>query len=299
MHYEFFTCHSHKFFPNTQHPAPSTQATTNKQPTTTTSDRNMAKKQNSPTSTNSTTITNSPCLTDSTQQQLKTKTETETEPKSYPPSINSLPTSQNGSFSYHHQPIQSQSNQQPILHRCRFTDFTPATITAIACSPPTWDSAYHFASSSNQQHPANPHRGLLAVGRANGDIQLWIWLNEPYQQQQQQQQNKPLHHRKKLNSPTSSPQAWTLYRTLPGHLPSKNGPKNTHSQSSSKVEHLIFTHQFTPSHFDPEDPQIDQDQITTIARTPPRLLGTNGADEVLEWEWDGPKAGTIKVRLIL
>ncbi|KAA1080545.1 U3 small nucleolar RNA-associated protein [Puccinia graminis f. sp. tritici] len=259
----------------------------------------MAKKQNSPTST---TITNSPCLTDSTQQQQQQqpKTKTETEPKSYPPSITSLPTSQNGSFSYHHQPNQSQSNQQPILHRCRFTDFTPATITAIACSPPTWDSAYHFASSSNQQHPANPHRGLLAVGRGNGDIQLWIWLNEPYQQQQQHQQNKPLHHRKKLNSPTSSPQAWTLYRTLPGHLPSKNGPKNTHSQSSSKVEHLVFTHQFIPSDFEPEDdPQIDHDQIKTMARTPPRLLGTNGADEVLEWEWDGPKAGTIKRTLAM
>ncbi|PLW15946.1 hypothetical protein PCANC_16478 [Puccinia coronata f. sp. avenae] len=224
--------------------------------------------------------------------------------KSYPASITSLPTSQNGSFSYHHHPNQSHSNQQPFLHRCRFTDFTPATITALACSPPTWDAAHHLISPSVLQpdHPTNSHRGLLAVGRGNGDIELWIWLDDHHQASQKL---APTSHyqRKKINPSSSSHQAWTLYRTLPGHLPSisthttnSSHPTKQPPPSSSKVEHLLFTHQFVPSSdLDPNNaPQIDHDEIKSLARTLPRLLGSNGADQVLEWEWDGPKAGTIK-----
>ncbi|KAH9456507.1 hypothetical protein MJO29_006536 [Puccinia striiformis f. sp. tritici] len=190
----------------------------------------------------------------------------------------SLPTSQNGSFSYHQKRESNQHHQQPIVHRCRFTDYTPATITAIASTPSTWDS-----KSTN-------HRGLLAVGRGNGDIELWIWLEN----QSSTSLKLPLYHSKKKVSPSSSSrQAWSLYRTLPGHLPSKSSTKN--SSKTSKIEHLLFTHQFLPSDYDPLDPDPTiQDQIKSLARTPPRLLGSNGADELIEWEWDGPRAGTIK-----
>jgi U3 small nucleolar RNA-associated protein 4 len=41
------------------------------------------------------------------------------------------------------------------LHRCRFVDYQPATINALSFTPPTVGAT------------------RLAVGRANGDIELW------------------------------------------------------------------------------------------------------------------------------
>ncbi|OAV87718.1 hypothetical protein PTTG_29308 [Puccinia triticina 1-1 BBBD Race 1] len=117
------------------------------------------------------------------------------------------------------------------------SDYRPATITAITSSPATWK-------------PAPAQRATIAIGRANGDIELWIW-------------------------PTSSPPS--LHRTLPGHLS---------RQTPAKVEHLLFTHQFIADQDEPDD--------RALASTPPRLLGTNGADELLEWDWQGPRPGTIK-----
>ncbi|WAQ84178.1 hypothetical protein PtA15_4A630 [Puccinia triticina] len=105
------------------------------------------------------------------------------------------------------------------------SDYRPATITAITSSPATWK-------------PAPAQRATIAIGRANGDIELWIW-------------------------PTSSPPS--LHRTLPGHLS---------RQTPAKVEHLLFTHQFIADQDEPDD--------RALASTPPRLLGTNGADELLE-----------------
>ena len=45
--------------------------------------------------------------------------------------------------------------RQYQVHRCRFVDYVPAAINALAFSPP---------SGKGQ---------MLAVGRENGDIELW------------------------------------------------------------------------------------------------------------------------------
>ncbi|KAI9682015.1 MAG: U3 small nucleolar RNA-associated protein [Caeruleum heppii] len=49
------------------------------------------------------------------------------------------------------------------IHRCRFVPYPPAAINALAFSHP---------SSSNRGSPA-PHDLRLALGRANGDIEIW------------------------------------------------------------------------------------------------------------------------------
>ncbi len=59
------------------------------------------------------------------------------------------------------------------IHRCRFVPFPPSTINALAFS--------HSSLSRKQKQKAAPPR--LAVGRANGDIEIWnpqkgSWLQE-------------------------------------------------------------------------------------------------------------------------
>ncbi|KJZ76172.1 hypothetical protein HIM_04628 [Hirsutella minnesotensis 3608] len=47
------------------------------------------------------------------------------------------------------------------IHRCRFVPFQPSAINAVAFSHPSTRAALHFATSR------------LAVGRSNGDIEIW------------------------------------------------------------------------------------------------------------------------------
>jgi hypothetical protein len=55
---------------------------------------------------------------------------------------------------------------QCLFLQCRFVDYQPPKITALAFSHP-----------SNLDDPT-PESLLLAVGRSNGDIQLWSPINE-------------------------------------------------------------------------------------------------------------------------
>lgn len=60
------------------------------------------------------------------------------------------------------------------LHRIRFLDYMPSSILAIALTPQTYDPATH--------HPYLPslHSGngreILAVGRQNGEIEIYTWI---------------------------------------------------------------------------------------------------------------------------
>ncbi|KAJ7071242.1 WD40-repeat-containing domain protein [Mycena amicta] len=78
------------------------------------------------------------------------------------------------------------------VHRCRFVNFTPSAITAIAFPPLPLPKK---PSSLGKQ----PLRyGTLAVGHANGNIDLCEWTGG-----------------------VQSPQAWTIRTTLSGPYPSK------------------------------------------------------------------------------
>ncbi|KAJ3919467.1 WD40 repeat-like protein [Lentinula edodes] len=82
------------------------------------------------------------------------------------------------------------------VHRCRFIDLDPSAITAIAFPP------LPLPSIKRQKHFSKyPEFGTLAVGRANGSIDLYEWTGSK-------------------NDPQSN-QAWVIRKTLPGLYPSK------------------------------------------------------------------------------
>lgn len=55
------------------------------------------------------------------------------------------------------------------VHRCRFPDWSPAGVSALAITPESFDaSVLGFGGNSGE-------RGVLAVGRANGDVELMLW----------------------------------------------------------------------------------------------------------------------------
>ncbi|KAJ7492841.1 WD40-repeat-containing domain protein [Mycena latifolia] len=84
------------------------------------------------------------------------------------------------------------------LHRCRFVDFTPSPITALAFPPLPLPSPNKKLSSFGKQ----PARfGTLAVGHANGNIDLSEWTG--------------------AEGALQSSQAWVIRSTLSGPYPSK------------------------------------------------------------------------------
>ncbi|OBZ79661.1 U3 small nucleolar RNA-associated protein 4 [Grifola frondosa] len=97
------------------------------------------------------------------------------------------------------------------VHRCRFVDFTPSAITAL-CFPPL-----PLPSVKGKKKVASKKTikfGTLAVGRANGNIELCEWTGS--------------------NAKTQAWQAWVVKKTLSGPCP-------------SKVESLAFTIRFPDS----------------------------------------------------
>src|SRR5258708_251885 len=67
----------------------------------------------------------------------------------------------------------SNKREQPIsVHRCRFVDYTPSSITSIAVSPLGPPNSTRGLASGN----SIPH-GTLAIGRANGTISVCEWAS--------------------------------------------------------------------------------------------------------------------------
>jgi U3 small nucleolar RNA-associated protein 4 len=79
-------------------------------------------------------------------------------------------------------------DQIPVkVHRCRFVDYLPAAITALAFPPLPLPSLKGKAKATSP--PKFPH---LAIGRANGNIELAEWSN-----------NNPV---------DQAPQAWVVFK---------------------------------------------------------------------------------------
>ncbi|KAJ7169661.1 WD40-repeat-containing domain protein [Mycena filopes] len=93
----------------------------------------------------------------------------------------------------------SQSDATTLaLHRCRFVDFNPAPVTALAFPPLPLPSPNQKPSTFGKQ----PVRfGTLAVGRANGNVDLCEWTG--------------------AEGDLQSSQAWAIRTTLVGPYPSK------------------------------------------------------------------------------
>ncbi|KAK4047371.1 U3 small nucleolar RNA-associated protein [Microbotryomycetes sp. JL201] len=120
-------------------------------------------------------------------------------------------------------------------------------------------------------------RQVLAVGRANGDVQLNVWGGH---------------------------QGWILWRTLPSSFPL---PQRTNSRKpTSMLSHLVFTHQTTLSQADLDMYEGDEHgaerELERLERQGVRLFGVGGVgSELVEWEWGGPgsskQVGRVKSTL--
>ncbi|KAH6917613.1 U3 small nucleolar RNA-associated protein 4 [Coprinopsis sp. MPI-PUGE-AT-0042] len=89
------------------------------------------------------------------------------------------------------------------VHRCRFVDYAPSAITALAFAPlPLPSIKGKKKSSGNHQTTRTPVRfGTLAVGHANGNIDLCEWMGG--------------------EQDTQCPQGWVVKQTMCGPYPSK------------------------------------------------------------------------------
>lgn len=98
------------------------------------------------------------------------------------------------------------------LHRIRFLDYMPSSILAIALTPQTYDPAVH--------HPYLPslHSGngreILAVGRQNGEIEIYTWIGGDSSSSISKNKIKQNKRRGSITAPTtpSNKQGWVLER---------------------------------------------------------------------------------------
>ncbi|KDE02845.1 hypothetical protein, variant [Microbotryum lychnidis-dioicae p1A1 Lamole] len=179
----------------------------------------------------------------------------------------SAPASQSGASS-----TRPRAKARRVLtHRCRFPDWAPGAIHALAITPSSFDtSVLGYGGVSGE-------RGMIAVGRSNGDVELMLWGGH---------------------------QGWVAYRTLPCSFPM---PQTRNSKKpSTLLSHLVFTHQTTlsPSDIELYDGDLEgaQRELRRLQREGLRLFGVGGVgSELVEWEWGGPGApkevGRIKSTL--
>ncbi|KAF9229647.1 WD40 repeat-like protein [Gyrodon lividus] len=93
-------------------------------------------------------------------------------------------------------------NSLPIaLHRCRFVDYSPSPITALAFPPSPLPSLRTRKAGKERERDRVGGFGTLVVGHANGNIDLLEWTGQDGEPQ--------------------APQAWHIRKTLPGPCPSK------------------------------------------------------------------------------
>jgi U3 small nucleolar RNA-associated protein 4 len=64
------------------------------------------------------------------------------------------------------------SSSTVSVHRCRFVDYTPTAITAIAFPPSPLPTVKGKGKDTGTSYS---DFGVLAVGRANGNIELLEW----------------------------------------------------------------------------------------------------------------------------
>ncbi|KAJ1031852.1 hypothetical protein NDA13_002238 [Ustilago tritici] len=160
---------------------------------------------------------------------------------------------------HHHQQQQPGTGAQKAslaIHRVRFVNWSPSTVTALAVSP-------CFAGTA---------RGLLAVGRQNGNIELCTWVG-PRAAQKSELDGRSFQ---------SDAVGWAAHTILPGQTNSKieqlcfvNPPTNDHTQQRklrlfSISGGSIVTEHFIPLHLAKlgarRDARVDDEEEAAKAR---------------------------------
>ncbi|KXN83554.1 U3 small nucleolar RNA-associated protein 4 [Leucoagaricus sp. SymC.cos] len=140
------------------------------------------------------------------------------------------------------------------VHRCRFVDYAPSAITALAFPPLPLPSVNRKRrKTSGKQHL---RYGTLAVGHANGNVDLCDWSGS----EQSVQCSQAWVVRKVSNCVCRSFFAMLIMQTMPGPYP-------------SKVDSLTFVIRH------PDD--FDADDVPSISDL--RLFSSGGGSELLEW----------------
>ncbi|KAJ9476934.1 U3 small nucleolar RNA-associated protein 4 [Pseudozyma hubeiensis] len=158
------------------------------------------------------------------------------------------------------------------IHRVRFVNWSPSTVTAIAVSP-------SFAGTA---------RGLLAIGRQNGNIELCTWIG-PRAAQKSEFDDRSFQ---------SDAAGWAVHTILPGQINSKIeqlcfvNPPNQDSAQRRKLRLFsisggsIVTEHFIPLHLAKlgarRDVDVDQDAESSRSRpgTVSSLFGNKSASNL-------------------
>ncbi|KAL5534622.1 hypothetical protein ACEPAG_1085 [Sanghuangporus baumii] len=150
-------------------------------------------------------------------------------------------------------PVPTSANSQVLsksddatafaVHRCRFVDYSPSAITSVAFPPLVLPTSSN-SRSGKLRRKIKGCFGPLAVGRSNGNIELYEWAIPPDQQEQ---------------SP-KAPQAWVLSKVLYGPNP-------------SKVDSIVFI--LRHPHL------LAYNEVPTLADL--RLFSSGGGSELVEW----------------
>jgi len=142
------------------------------------------------------------------------------------------------------------------VHRCRFVDYAPSAITALAYSPLPLPSIKGKKGTTNGAAQSVKF-GLLAVGHANGNIDICEWMGGEGETQCSQAWvvQKVCVQRK------SAKMSLIPLQTLPGPYP-------------SKVDSLAFVIRH------PDD--LTEDDIPSQSDL--RLFSSGGGSELVEWD---------------
>ena len=157
------------------------------------------------------------------------------------------------------------------VHRCRFVDFTPSAITALAFPPLPLPSIKGNKKRTTALDRV-PTFGPLVVGHANGNIDIYEWTGSA--------------------EVAEAPQAWVVRKVRVQWFRSSGVslncyhfvPQTLSGVNPSKVDSLALTLK------QPND--LREDDVPSI--TDLRLFSTGGGSELTEWDM---VHATIRVRV--
>jgi len=150
-------------------------------------------------------------------------------------------------------------------HRIRFVDYAPSAITSLALAPTAFDvtALYPFAE---------PSRGLLAVGRANGQIEIYAWIGGARADNLTARKVT----RSKLLNKSGNKQTWVMQEVLPA------------SKEGLPIERLVWVHRSTLTEDELELFDEDEErnrELSKLKKTMPRIFSTNGTNDISEWQF--------------
>jgi U3 small nucleolar RNA-associated protein 4 len=154
------------------------------------------------------------------------------------------------------------------VHRCRFIDFSPSSITTLAFPPLPLPSIKGKRKATTADRV--PKFGPLIVGHANGNIEIYEWTGS--------------------TDTVEAPQAWAVRKVRVQSLSFLRRcpnaiffPQTLSGLNPSKVDSLALTLKYSDD--------LHEDDVPSLSDL--RLFSSGGGSELAEWD---VVHGTIRVR---